>query len=256
MIEVLTVDDEPLALQQLEIYIGKIPFFHLVAGCLSAKEAWDVMEQHTVDVIFCDINMPDINGLDFVKSLVNPPVIVFTTAYSEYAIEGYQANAVDYLLKPFSLDEFQRVAKKVKKLCDLKRKDDNAEQTEAETPETGITATDGIDGRGDFFVHTDHKIVKIAITDIAYVEGMSEYLRIHFRDEQKTVTTLLSMKAMEEQLPNNFMRIHRSYIINLHCITEMNKSRVFLGNDISLPIGDMYRDKLFSYINDRAIGKK
>ena len=251
MIEVLTVDDEPLALRQLEVYIRKIPFFHLAASCLSAKEAWKVLEEQKIDVMFCDINMPDINGLDFVKTLVSPPVIVFTTAYSEYAVEGYQVNALDYLLKPFSLDDFQRVATKVKKLCDMKNRANGTRQPNDTDP-----TTEGIGRKGDFFVRSDHKIIKIPVADVAYVEGMSEYLKIHFRDEQKAVVILMSMKTMEDQLPGNFMRIHRSYLINLHCITEMNKNRVFLGKDISLPIGDVYRDKLFEYVNDRALGKK
>ena len=163
MIEVLTIDDEPLALQQLEAYIRKIPFFHLVASCLSAKEAWEVMEQHTVDVMFCDINMPDINGLDFVRSLDTPPFVVFTTAYSEYAIEGYQANALDYLLKPFSLEEFQRVASKVKKVYDITHKATDTQQQEASETTNAESATTRLDENDDFFVHTEYKMVRIPV---------------------------------------------------------------------------------------------
>lgn len=255
-IEVLTIDDEPLALQQLEAYIRKIPFFHLLASCLSAKEAWEVMEKHTVDVMFCDINMPDINGLDFVRSLDTPPFVVFTTAYSEYAIEGYQANALDYLLKPFSLEEFQRVASKVKKAYDITHKATDTQQQEASETTNAESATTRLDENDDFFVHTEYKMVRIPVSDIVYVEGMSEYLKIHTRNGQKPVVILQSMKTLEDRLPKTFMRIHRSFLINSHCIMEMNKTRVYLGNDISLPLGDMYRDKLIKYVNDRAIGKK
>lgn len=255
-IEVLTVDDEPLALQQLESYIQKIPFFHLVASCLSTKEAWKVMKQHAVDVIFCDINMPDVNGMDFVKSLADPPLIVFTTAYSEYAVEGYQVNAIDYLLKPFSLEEFQRVAIKVKKIFEIKLKAaDRQLQENSSTANANASATK-LEENGDLFVHTEHKMVRIPIKDIVYVEGMSEYLKIHTQGEQKPVIILQSMKTMEDRLPQNFMRIHRSFLINLHCITELNKTRVFLSDNIPLPIGDMYRDKLFTYVNNRILGKK
>lgn len=255
-IEVLTVDDEPLALQQLESYIQKIPFFHLVASCLSAKEAWEVMERHTVDVMFCDINMPDINGLDFVKSLVHPPLIVFTTAYSEYAIEGYQVNAVDYLLKPFSLDEFQRVATKVKQFHDIKKKAEGTSQQQEKESLSTDDSSERLDEDDDFFVRAEHKMIKIPVADIVYVEGMSEYLKIHTRGGQKPLIILLSMKTLEDRLPKTFMRIHRSYLIHLRCITEMNKNRVSLGDNISLPIGDMYRDNLVNYITERAVGKK
>ena len=255
MIEVLTVDDEPLALQQLESYIQKIPFFHLVASCLSTKEAWKVMEQHAVDVIFCDINMPDVNGMDFVKSLTDPPLIVFTTAYSEYAVEGYQVNAVDYLLKPFSLEEFQRVAIKVKKIFEIKQKANDRRQDTSSTANANASAT-RLEENGDFFVRTKYKMVKIPIKDIVYVEGMSEYLKIHTQGGLKPVIILQSMKTLEDRMPKNFMRIHRSFLINLHCITELNKTRVFLAGNISLPIGDMYRDKLIAYVYDRILGKK
>ena len=224
------------------------------------------MEQHTVDVMFCDINMPDINGLDFVRSLDTPPFVVFTTAYSEYAIEGYQANALDYLLKPFSLEEFQRVASKVKKAYDITHKATDTQQQETSETTNAESATTRLDENDDFFVHTEYKMVRIPVSDIVYVEGivsdivyvegMSEYLKIHTRNGQKPVVILQSMKTLEDRLPKTFMRIHRSFLINLQCITELNKTRVFLGDDISLPLGDMFRDKLIKYVNNRAIGKK
>ena len=182
--------------------------------------------------------------------------MVFTTAYSEYAIEGYQANALDYLLKPFSLEEFQRVASKVKKVYDITHKATDTQQQEASETTNAESATTRLDENDDFFVHTEYKMVRIPVSDIVYVEGMSEYLKIHTRNGQKPVVILQSMKTLEDRLPKTFMRIHRSFLINLQCITELNKTRVFLGDDISLPLGDMFRDKLITYVNDRAIGKK
>ena len=196
MIKVLAIDDEPLALQQLVSYIQKVAFLQLVGQCQSALEAKEFLNREPVDAVFCDINMPDLNGMDFVKSLAAPPLIVFTTAYSEYAVEGFKVNAVDYLLK-----------------------------------------------------------VKIAISDIRYIEGMSEYLKIHLEGQPKPLVTLLSMKKMEEYLPPSFMRIHRSYIVNLKRIQEVNKNRVIMDADTYLPIGDNYKEAFNDYLNTRFLGK-
>ena len=157
MIKVLAIDDEPLALKQLSAYIRKIPFFELVAECQNAIEARDVMNRELIDAIFCDINMPDLSGMDFVRQLAVRPLIVFTTAYSEYAIEGYKVDAVDYLLKPFGLNEFQRAALKVKDLYDLRAKSQTPVQ---ERPESDIQATDDT-----IFVKTDYRMVRISISD-------------------------------------------------------------------------------------------
>ena len=240
MIHVLAIDDEPLALRQLSSYIQKIPFLHLVAECQSALDAKTVMEQEQVDAIFIDINMPDLNGLDFVKSLPSPPLTVFTTAYSDYAVEGYKVNAVDYLLKPFSLEDMQRAAEKVRSQYELMRQGD-------------VSAVDEDDA---IFFKTEHRVVRVQIGDIRYVEGMSEYLKIHLEGNKKPLIVLLSMKKLEERLPKSiFMRIHRSYIINLHKIQEVNKNRVILDADAFLPIGDLYRDAFNRYIDSKFLGK-
>ena len=237
MIRVLAIDDEPLALQQLVAYIRKIPFLELVAECQSALEAKELLNRESVDAVFCDINMPDLNGMDFVKSLSVPPLIVFTTAYSEYAVEGFKVDAVDYLLKPFGLDEFRRAANRLKDRLSLPAAASN------EMPEDDT-----------IFVKTDYRVVKLAVSDIRYIEGMSEYLKIYL-EGQKPVITLLSMKKMEEYLPPHFMRIHRSYIINLKKIQEVNKNRVILDADTYLPIGDNYREAFNNYLNTKFLGK-
>ena len=234
MITCLAIDDEPLALQQLVAYISKVPFLQLAAQCQSAVEARAFLEHDTVDAIFCDINMPDLNGMDFVKSLAVPPLVVFTTAYSEYAVEGFRVNAVDYLLKPFGLQDFQRAASRLK------------ERLSESAP---------VDSDDTLFLKTDYRIVKVSIPDIRYVEAMSEYLKVWIQGEAKPIITLRSMKKMEERLPDYFMRIHRSYIINLKQIQEVNKNRVIMDADTYLPIGDNYRDAFNDYLNKKFLGK-
>jgi len=249
MIKVLAIDDEPLALQQLVAYIKKTPFLTLVAECQSALEARDILNEEPVDALFCDINMPDLNGMDFVKSLAMPPLIVFTTAYSEYAVEGFRVDAVDYLLKPFGLQEFQRAANRLK------------ERLKEPSPVSPLTtplsqSTTPLSPEEDtLFVKTDYRVVRIAISDIRYVEGMSEYLKLHMEGQPKPIVTLLSMKKIEERLPANFMRIHRSYIVNLEKIREVNKNRVILDAETYLPIGDNYREQFNRYLDDKFLTK-
>jgi len=239
MIRCMAIDDEPLALQQIVAYIGKVPFLELAAQCQSALEAHQYLSNDTVDVIFCDINMPDLNGMDFIKTLVAPPLVVFTTAYAEYAIEGFKVNAVDYLLKPFGLQDFMRAANRVRERLEP-----------AANTELAIKASDDV-----IFLKTDYRIVKVSISDIRYVEAMSEYLKVWIENDPKPIITLLSMKKIEEHLPDYFMRIHRSYIINLNKIQEVNKSRVILDSDTNLPIGDLYKDAFQHYLDTKFLGK-
>ena len=234
-IRCLAIDDEPLALQQLVTYIKKVPFLELAAQCQSALEARRFLEHDTADAIFCDINMPDLNGMDFVKSLTAPPLVVFTTAYSEYAVEGFRVNAVDYLLKPFGLQDFMRAANRLRDRLAPQPQDTSDDDT--------------------LFLKTDYRMVKVAISAIRYVEGMSEYLKVWLDGEPKPIITLLSMKKLEERLPDCFMRIHRSYIVNLTKIQEVNKSRVILDADTSLPIGDLYKEAFQAYLDSKFLGK-
>jgi DNA-binding LytR/AlgR family response regulator len=236
MIRCLAIDDEPLALQQIAAYINKVPFLELAAQCQSALEARQFLSDDRVDAIFCDINMPDLNGMDFVKSPTAPPLVVFTTAYSEYAIEGFKVNAVDYLLKPFGMQEFMRAANRLQERLSIPA------SAPAETDDT-------------LFLKTDYRIVKVNIPDIRYVEAMSEYLKVWIEGEAKPIITLLSMKKMEERLPDNFMRIHRSYIINLDKIQEVNKNRVIMDADTYLPIGDLYKEAFQAYLDKKFLGK-
>ena len=257
MIRVLAIDDEPLALRQLVTYIGKIPFLQLVGQCQSAVEARKLLNEEVVDAIFCDINMPDLNGMDFVKSLTAPPLIVFTTAYSEYAVEGFKVDAVDYLLKPFGLQDFQRAANRLRDRLSpqplpmregsiYSHAQEQSSNTQHPTPNT---QSDTI------FVKTDYRVVKVSVSDIRYIEGMSEYLKLHLESQPKPIVTLLSMKKMEEFLPDTFMRIHRSYIVNLTKIQEVNKNRVIMDEDTYLPIGDNYKEQFNQFLTTRFLGK-
>lgn len=254
MIRVLAIDDEPLALQQLASYLGKVPFFELVGTCQSALDAMTVLDSRDVDALFIDINMPDLNGLDFVRSLNHPPMVVFTTAYQEYAVEGYKVDAVDYLLKPFGLGDVIRAADKVRRQYELLHP---AELQSADDDDT-------------IFVKSDYKVVRVLVRDILYVEGMSEYLRIHLapntasytfeslanKGNAKPLVALLSMKKMESRLSaDTFMRVHKSYIINLRHIAEINRAQVVMDNGEEIPVGDSFRENLNQYVNGKFLGK-
>ena len=247
MIRCIAIDDEPLALKKLVTYIKKIPYLELVAQCHSAIEAQKVIDQQEVEAIFLDINMPDLNGMDFAKSIEQGhsrgPVLVFTTAYSEYAIEGYKANGVGYLLKPYGFDEFEAAAQKVRDVCEIRQQAKDEVSTQI--------GDDGI-----IYVKSDYKIVRINIEQIRYIEAMSEYLRISCEGKDKPIIVLLSMKKIEEHLPSNkFMRIHRSFIINLDKVSEVKKNHVLMEGDVSLPIGDNYKDAFINYLNSKILTK-
>lgn len=240
MIKCLAIDDEPLALKQLVSYIMQTPFLELVAACQSAVEAKEILHNEQVDALFVDINMPDLNGMDFVKTLSTPLLVVFTTAYSDYALEGYKVDAIDYLLKPFGLDDFIRAARKVKKQYEL----------------MNAVSVSVVDMDDAIFFKTEYKIVRVEINRIMYVESMSEYLKIYLVDEPKPLIVLLSMKKLEERLPvSTFMRVHRSYIINLKLIQEVNKNRIILNRDTYIPIGDNYREAFNNYLSTKFLSK-
>ena len=233
MINCIAVDDEPLALKQLENYISQVPFLDFKGGCRCAAEAMKYIREDIVDAIFLDINMPDINGIDFVKTLVTPPIIVFTTAYADYAVEGFKVNAVDYLLKPFGLDEFRRAAERVR--------------VQYEQREGNSTAV--ADEDDSLFFKTDYKIVRVNVSSISCIEGMSEYLKLHMDGNVDPLVILLSMKKLEGRLPSYFMRVHKSYIINLRKIREVARGRVLMEDGTLIPVGDMYKEAFQAYLD-------
>lgn len=239
MINCIAVDDEPLALKQLENYISQVPFLDFKGGCRCAAEAMKYIREDIVDAIFLDINMPDINGIDFVKTLVTPPIIVFTTAYADYAVDGFKVNAVDYLLKPFGLDEFRRAAEKVR--------------VQYEQREGNSTAV--ADEDDSLFFKTDYKIVRVNVSSISCIEGMSEYLKLHMDGNVDPLVILLSMKKLEGRLPSYFMRVHKSYIINLRKIREVARGRVLMEDGTLIPVGDMYKEAFQAYLDSKFLGK-
>lgn len=229
MIKALLLDDEPLALRQLELYALRTPGLEVLAACTSAKEARELTEQ--ADVLFVDINMPDVNGLDFVRDLTNPPLVVFTTAYAEYAVEGFRVHAADYLLKPFSLEEFQKTVERLHHILQVEKA--AARQTESDV----------------LHFKTDYKTVNLPLDNIRYIESMSEYVKIWLSTQEAPLVVLYSLKRLMDQLPGDrFMRIHRSYIVALFRVRSANASSVELDNGITLPVSDTYRSAFRSWM--------
>jgi len=230
----IAIDDEPLAVKKIAGYIRKIPFLELVAECRSAFEAMEVFRSHKIQLLFIDINMPDFNGMDFVKSLTDRPYIVFTTAYSEYAVEGFQVEAVDYLLKPISFSNLLKAANKVKELVDLKL---------AIQPVTVKSTANHL------FVKSEYKLVRIDLDDIKYIESQHEYIKIHLTNSAP-VLTQLSLKAIEEQLsPDKFMRVHRSFIVHLNKISVIDRNRIVFDGKVYIPVSDPYKEKFQEYLD-------
>lgn len=244
MIRCIAVDDEPLALNKLAGYIARVTFLELVASCQDAFEAMKVLSEEEIDLIFLDINMPDLSGLDLMRSLVVKPLVVFTTAYSEYAVEGFKLDAVDYLLKPYEFHDLLKAADKARKHIELR----TMSALDAESAQ--------LSNGSSLFVKADYKVIRINISDIKYIEGMSEYVRIFIEGEAKPVMTLLSLKKIEERLPaNQFMRVHRSYIVNLQKVTEISRLRIIFDHNVYIPVGDNYKERFIDYINKVSIGK-
>lgn len=241
MLNVLIVDDEPLALDVLETYIEQMPDLHLVQRCSNALEANEALKNHDIDLMFLDIQMPQLTGIDFVKTLTKPPMVVFTTAYANYAIQGFDLNALDYLLKPISLERFMKA---VNKAID-----------QAELIEREIQGPAGIESSEFFFVKADKKLIKVNFDDILYIEGLKDYVIIRLKTSR--VITLQTMKSLEEKLPQGrFKRIHRSYIVGMdkilaiegNMVEVMEKDRPKL-----LPIGKNYRDELLELIDKNRL---
>ncbi len=240
MLKCIAVDDEPLALRQLKSYIAKISYLELAASCNNALEAQTFLASNSVDLIFVDINMPDLSGVDFVRTLIDKPMVIFTTAYSEYALEGFKLDAVDYLLKPFGFAEFSRSVAKANSLHELRlnQRIPGTSQTEAVPQDKEYLS-----------VKADYKVSLVKISDIVYLESEGEYVRMHLADHS-TITTLFRLKNMEATLPSdNFMRVHRSYIVNLKYIKGYVKGRIFLSDTEYVPIGENYKEVFQRYID-------
>lgn len=236
-IRCLAIDDEPLALDKLKKYIERIPYLELVASCACASDAMQVMAENTIDAIFLDINMPDINGVDFVKGLADPPLIVFITAYSEHAIESYKLRAVDYLLKPYSFVDFQKAAELIQSRF-LARQNGNVSRQD-----------------DDFiFLKVDYRYVRVKFSDIVYIEGMNEYLKAHtVSGDHLLVHT--TFKQLNGYLPEYFLQVHRSYVVNVKRIIEVERSVILLEGNKHISVSDSNKDMFMSYVNQHAVKK-
>lgn len=248
MINVIIVDDEPLAQDVLETYIEKIPELHLSGKCSNALEANELLKKESIDLMFLDIQMPQLTGIDFLKTLSKPPLVVFTTAYPNYAVEGFELNALDYLLKPISLERFMKAVNKAAEQLERQRKN----QPTPPSP----TAEEGTPEAIDFlFVKADKKLVKVNFHEIIYIEGLKDYVII--RMDNQRVITLQTMKSLEDKLPaHKFMRIHRSYIVNVDKINAIIGNMVEVlekGQPKHLPIGKNYRDELLDIVNKNRL---
>ncbi len=226
------VDDEPLALNLLESYVKKTPFLELTGKYSSAVQAMKELPNHPVDLLFLDIQMPELNGLEFSK-LVNPATrIVFTTAFEQYAIDGYKVNALDYLLKPISYVDFLQAANKAMKWFEL-----------LQQPKEEIQS---------IFVKSDYKLVQIELRNILYIEGLKDYIKIYEENNPKPILSLMSMKAMEDLLPTSrFMRVHRSYIVQKDKIRVIDRGRIVFGKTY-IPISDSYKQTFQDFLEQRS----
>lgn len=241
MLKVLIIDDEPIALEKLRSYVLKIPFFELVAVCESAFDAMKVVSETQVDVIFTDIDMPGLNGMDFVSSLAMSPMVVFITAYANYAADSYRLSAVDYLLKPYGFVDFQRASNKVMERYSMSHRDSST---------IASTANDSL------FIKADYRYLRVNLADISYIKGCGEYLQIFVDGEAEPIMTLSSFAAIKERLTDDFIQVHRSYIVNMNRVNRVERSRIVFGDDVYIPIGDMYKNEFLQYLTDRAVGRK
>lgn len=237
MISCIAIDDEPLALKQIVAYIEKTPHLQLADKFESAFQAIDFLQNNQVDLMFVDINMPDLNGMDFVKSLNHPPKVIFTTAYSEYAFEGFKVDAVDYLLKPIGYSDFLKASEKAKERFFNDKKDAASIQNDEQF----------------LFIKSEHKILRIDFNNIKYIEGMRDYIRIHL-DGQKPIMTLAAMKSIKEHLPaDKFMQVHRSFIVNLKKITTIERNRIIFDDTVYIPVSEQYKKAFQNYLDDNFL---
>lgn len=228
------VDDEPLALELLNSYVQRTPFLNLTGKYSSAVQAMENVSNEDIDIIFLDIQMPEVNGMEFAQMIEDKTRIIFTTAFSEYALDGYKVNALDYLLKPFSYSDFLNAAKRALKWHEMKM---NVQENREPIAE-------------GLFVRADYKLIHILFDDILLIEGLKDYIKIYTLKDKRPIVTLMSLKSMEEELPTGrFIRVHRSYIINRNKISSIDKNKIIINNH-QIPIGETYRKGFMEAINN------
>lgn len=235
MINCLIVDDEPLALDVLEGYVKKTPYLKLVGRCNGVTEAMQLMEQHEVDLLYLDIQMPGISGLEFSQTLTDKVKVVFTTAFEQYALEGFKVNALGYLLKPFSYTEFLEVGNRVKEWFDLVNRSSNVQDEIRED---------------SLFVKSEYKIIRIGFNELNYIEGLKDYVKFYLAGKERPILSLMSLKILEEKLPRNFMRVHRSFIVNLDKIETIQRNEIIFGR-VTIPVADKYKDQFQEFLKSK-----
>lgn len=234
------VDDEPLALSLLESYVKKTSFLTLEGSYSSAIQAMNYLPENPVDLIFLDIQMPELNGLEFSHMIPSDTRIIFTTAFDQYALDGYRVNALDYLLKPISYTDFIQAVQKAIQWFELKQHNESAP----------LSKEDDINF---IYVKSDYKLVQIELDKILYIEGLKDYIKIHIEDESRPLLSLISMRTIEEKLPSKrFIRVHRSFIVQKQKIRLIDKGRIVFGKDY-IPISDSYKQELQNYVNEHII---
>jgi DNA-binding LytR/AlgR family response regulator len=241
MIHCIAVDDEPLALDLLEDNISKIPYLQLVKKCRNAFEALETLEKEDIHLIFLDIQMPGLTGLQFLKALQHKkPMVVMVTAYEQYALEGFNLNVMDYLMKPVSFERFYQAFQKAKELFDLKYNPQTLTLIPENTEEGTLP--------NFFFVNADYSLIKILSDDILYIEGMKDYIKIHLASQTKPIITRMSFKNIEEKLPTQgFFRVHKSFMVNTSKIQSIRNSVIFI-NKHTVPLSDNMREDLMKVL--------
>ena len=244
IINCLIVDDERPALKLLEAYIKKLPHLNLVASCENAVSALAALQKHSVDILFLDIQMPDLTGLELLQTLKNKPITIFTTAYRDYAVDGFALDATDYLIKPFSFERFVQAVNKASELIQLKAQAKNNSSGEDQTNEAK-TSKEELDEH--FYVRTSYKMEKVQLKQILYVESMREYVSIFTTDKRYVVHQTMNKMAERLELPH-FMRVHRSYIVSMNNIDAINGNTIQISDKV-IPIGGSYRKTFFEQID-------
>lgn len=236
----IIIDDEPLAIDVLTDYCKKIDFTEVVGTFTNPLDAISIIREKNIDLIFCDIEMPQISGLEFISALENRPLFIFTTAYTQYAVEGFELNAVDYLVKPIPYHRFIKAVSRTKEILAQREKPSIA----------NIFPSNG--GQNDtqkfIFVKSEHENIKIDLDEIEYIQGLKDYLKIHIKGTNKTILTLLSFKDLLDKLPQNqFIRVHKSFVVNVNVIKTIQRNRIVI-NDTRIPIGESHKTQFFSFL--------
>ena len=256
-ISCIIIDDEPLAVKLMESYVSKTPFLELKGSFTNGGQAFEFIQDNPVDILFCDIQMPGLSGMDLSKMLPEDTRIIFTTAFSQYAIEGFKVHALDYLLKPISYDDFLAAANHAKKVIDTERQSGTGRVhprfAAAEYSLTPAAAHDRTPPLRSIFVKTEYRLQQIGLDNITFIEGFKDYVRIHLADGSDPILSLMRMKALEEQLPSErFVRVQKSYIVQIDKIEAIERNHIIIGKD-RIPIGETYQEALFTALSGTSL---